>query len=236
MNCIVVDDEYPAREELKFFINAASKITIDGEFDDSIEALKYIQNNKPDIIFLDISMPKLDGMALAHIINDLDKKILVVFITAYKEHALEAFEIEAFDYILKPYSEERIITTLKRLENLKNQSVENSIKNKIALKKNEKLRVINISEIFYCKADEKRTQIFTQYDKYIENSSISDFYKKLPKNIFFRTHRSYIVNIDKITEIIPWFNNTYMIKLKDIDEEIPVSRNNLNSFKNLMNI
>ena len=236
MNCIVVDDEYPAREELKYFINEASKITIDGEFDDSIEALKYIQENEPDIIFLDISMPKLDGMALAHIINDLNKKIIVVFITAYKEHALEAFEIEAFDYILKPYSEERIITTLKRLENLKNQSIENSIKNKIALKKNDKLKVINISEIFYCKADEKRTQIFTQDNKYIENCSISDFYKKLPKNIFFRTHRSYIVNIDKITEIIPWFNNTYMIKLKDMDEEIPVSRNNLNSFKNLMNI
>ncbi|KGM98058.1 LytTR family transcriptional regulator [Clostridium botulinum] len=236
MNCIVVDDEYPAREELKFFINAASKITIDGEFDDSIEALKYIQNNKPDIIFLDISMPKLDGMALAHIINDLDKKIVVIFITAYKEHALEAFEIEAFDYILKPYSEERIITTLKRLENLKNQSVENCIKNKIALKKNQKLRVINISEICYCEADEKRTLIFTKSDKYIENCSISDFYKKLPKNIFFKTHRSYIVNIDKITEIIPWFNNTCMIKLKDLDEQIPVSRNNLNSFKNLMNI
>lgn len=172
MNCIVVDDEYPAREELKYFINEASKITIDGEFDDSIEALKYIQENEPDIIFLDISMPKLDGMALAHIINDLNKKIIVVFITAYKEHALEAFEIEAFDYILKPYSEERIITTLKRLENLKNQSIENSIKNKIALKKNDKLKVINISEIFYCKADEKRTQIFTQDNKYIENCSI----------------------------------------------------------------
>lgn len=236
MNCIIVDDEYPAREELKYFINQASNINVDKEFEDSIKALQYIQKNKPDIIFLDISMPKLDGMALAHIINELDKNIVVVFITAYKNHALEAFEIEAFDYILKPYSEERIITTLKRLEKLYNETIESCIKNKIALKKNDKLKVINIFDICYCKADEKRTLIITKEDEYIENCSISDFYKRLSKNIFFKTHRSFIVNIDKIIEIIPWFNNTLMIKLKDMKDEIPVSRNNINLFKKLMNI
>ena len=181
-------------------------------------------------------MPKLDGMSLAHIINEMDKKIMVVFITAYKEHAIEAFETEAFDYILKPYSEERIISTLKRLENLESQENDNSIKNKIALRKDEKLKVVGISDICYCKADEKKTIVYTAIEDYIENCSISDFHKKLPKKVFFRTHRSYIVNLDKITEIIPWFNNTYIIKLKGLDEEIPVSRNKMNDFKQLMNI
>ncbi|KEH97346.1 LytTR family transcriptional regulator [Clostridium botulinum C/D str. BKT12695] len=236
MNCIVIDDEYPSREELKYFIKQASNIDIDGEFDDSIESLQYIQQNKPDVVFLDISMPKLDGMSLAHIINELDKKIIIVFITAYKEHAIEAFETEAFDYILKPYSEERIISTLKRLEALEEQKNDNCIKNKIALRKNEKLKVVNILDICYCRADEKKTIVYTSNDDYIENCSISEFCKKLPQEMFFRTHRSYIVNLDKITEIIPWFNNTYMIKLKGLEEEIPVSRNKMNDFKQLMNI
>lgn len=239
MNCIVVDDEYPAREELKHFIREFSNIDIDDEFEDSIEALEYIEKNRPDIIFLDINMPKLDGVALARIINNFQKKSFVVFITAYKEHAVDAFEIKAFDYILKPYSEERIIRTLRQLEALENKEEKQNtpcIGNKIALRKNNKLKVIDICDICYCEAKERDTLIYTINDSYIENCSISEIYKKLPPNMFFKTHRSYIVNLEKVVEIIPWFNNTYMIKLKGIEGEIPVSRNNINSFKHLMGI
>lgn len=238
MNCIVVDDEYPAREELKHFIEEFSGIKIEGEFDDSIKALEYIEKNKPDIVFLDISMPRLDGMALGRIINNFEKKIIVVFITAHREHAVDAFEIEAFDYILKPYSEERIINTLRKLEKLgaeKNLS-NKCINNKITLRKNNKLKVISVCDICYCEAQERETVVYTNNDKFIEHCSISDFYKRLSEDTFFRTHRSYIVNLDKITEIIPWFNNTYMIKFKGIEEEVPVSRNNINNFKHLMGI
>ncbi|MCY6354570.1 LytR/AlgR family response regulator transcription factor [Clostridium sp. ZS2-4] len=234
MNCIVIDDEYPAREELKYFINELSNIRIEAEFEDSIKALEYIEKNKPDIIFLDINMPKLDGMALGRIINSFEKKIIIVFITAYKEYAVNAFEIEAFDYILKPYSEERIVNTLRRLE--KTEFVDKCINNKITLKNNNKLRVISICDICYCEASERETVIHTSEEKFIENCSISEFYKKLPKNNFFKSHRSYIVNLEKIVEIIPWFNNTYMVKLQEVDEEIPVSRNNINDFKHIMGI
>lgn len=236
MNCIIIDDEYPAREELKYFINEFSNIKIEEEFGDSIKALEYLEKKKPDIIFLDISMPKLDGMDLARIINSFEKNILVVFITAYKEYAVGAFDIEAFDYILKPYSEERIIRTLKRLEkNYTKEDIE-TLSSKITLKKCNKLKVIDISDICYCEAHERETIIYTANDRFVENCSISQFYKKLPKNNFFKTHRSYIVNLDKIVEIIPWFNNTYMVKLKDVKEEIPVSRNNINEFKHIMGI
>ncbi|MEL7597238.1 MAG: LytTR family DNA-binding domain-containing protein [Clostridiaceae bacterium] len=234
MNCIIVDDEYPAREELKYFINEFSNMKMEAEFEDSIKALEYIEENKPDIVFLDINMPKLDGMVLGKIINNFEKKIIIVFITAYKEHAVNAFEIEAFDYILKPYSEERIVNTLRRLEKI--QFVDKCINNKITLKKNNKLRVISICDICYCEARERETIIYTSKEKFIENCSISEFYKRLPKNNFFRSHRSYIVNLEKIVEIIPWFNNTYMVKIQGIDEEIPVSRNNINDFKHLMGI
>lgn len=234
MNCIIVDDEYPAREELKYFINEFSNMRMEAEFEDSIKALEYIEENKPDIVFLDINMPKLDGMVLGKIINNFEKNIIIVFITAHKEHAVNAFEIEAFDYILKPYSEERIVNTLRRLEKI--QFVDKCINNKITLKKNNKLMVISIYDICYCEARERETIIYTSKEKFIENCSISEFYKKLPKNNFFRSHRSYIVNLEKIVEIIPWFNNTYMVKIQGIDEEIPVSRNNINGFKHLMGI
>lgn len=118
MNCIILDDEFLAREELKYFVKKFSTIEILGEFDDSVNALSFVEKNKPDVVFLDINMPAVDGMTFGKIISDFDKVIQIVFITAYKEHALEAFEVKAFDYILKPYSAERIIGILNRLEQI----------------------------------------------------------------------------------------------------------------------
>lgn len=240
MKAIIVDDEFLAREELKYFIQNYSKIDIVSEFSDGIEVLKFIQNNEIDIIFLDINIPSLDGVLLAKSISKFTKKPYIVFITAYKEHAVEAFEVEAFDYILKPYSESRIVSMLKKLEsvdnNKKNNSPKNSISNKINLWKNEKIIVVDINDIYYCVARERITYVFTKDEEYSVNLCISDFYEKLPKDIFFKSHRSYIVNINKIREIIPWFNSTYNLKLQDIDYEVPVSRSNVKEFKQLMNI
>lgn len=234
MNCIIVDDELPSIQELSYFINNFSSIKIAEKFDDSIKALEYLQRHSVDIVFLDINMPKLDGLAFSRVINTMSGKPIFVFISAYSEYALEAFEVSAFDYILKPYSESRIITTLKKLENSETTVKRNS--DKIALWKNDKLSVINVNDIYYCEAHEHEVYIYTKDDQFKTTSSISDFYKKLPQNNFFRCHRSYIVNTDKITEIIPWFNNTYMLKLKGLESEIPVSRQNILAFKQLMGI
>lgn len=233
MNCIIIDDEFPAIEELSYFIKSYSSIKILEKFDDSIKALQFVQNNSVDIIFLDINMPKLDGMTFSRVINTLKNKPLIMFISAYKEHALEAFEVSAFDYILKPYPEDRIIGALKRLEN------SNGIKfnrDKITLWKNDILVVIPIRDICFCKANEHEVLVYTKEEEFKITSSISDFHMKLPQNNFFKCHRSYIVNLDKIKEIIPWFNNTYLLKLQDMEEEIPVSRHNLSKFKQLMGI
>lgn len=240
MKAIIVDDEFLAREELKYFIQNYSNLDIMGEFADGIEVLKFIQNNEVDVIFLDINIPSLDGVLLAKSISKFIKKPYIIFITAYKEHAVEAFEVEAFDYILKPYSESRIISMLKKLEssniNEKNASPKNNISNKISLWKNEKIIVVDVDDIYYCLARERITFVFTKNEEYSVNLCISEFYEKLPKNIFFKCHRSYIVNLNKIREIIPWFNNTYNLKLQNIDHEVPVSRSNIKEFKHLMNI
>lgn len=234
MNCIIVDDEFPARKELSYFINNFSSIKIIEEFEDGIKALEYIQNNKVDIIFLDINMPMLDGITLSKVINSLENKPLIVFITAHKEHAIDAFEVGAFDYIMKPYSENRIITSLKRLE--KSEENKQNKVDRLTFWKNEKLIVVNTEDIYYCQADERKVIIFTKNDKFEVVSGISDFFKKLPQGNYFKCHRSYIVNLDKITEIIPWFNNTYIVKLRGIDIEIPVSRNSISEFKRRMGI
>ncbi|MEW8993283.1 LytR/AlgR family response regulator transcription factor [Clostridium sp.] len=233
MNCIIVDDESPSREELKYFINNFSNIKIVSEFDDSIKALEYIEENKPDIIFLDINMPKLDGIALCKIISHFPKQSIIIFITAHKDYAVDAFEIQAYDYILKPYSEERIVSTLKKIEKLSDKK---SINNKITLWKDNKMIVKNIIDISYCEAKERETLIYINGVQYSVNCSISEFYKKLPKELFYRSHRSYIINTDKITEIVPWFNNTFMLKLQGEKVDIPVSRNNIVEFKQIMGI
>lgn len=242
MNAIVVDDEFLAREELKYFIKNFSNIDIKGEFEDGVEVLKYLQENKVDVIFLDINIPLLDGVVLAKSISKFSEKPYIVFITAYKEYASEAFEIEAFDYILKPFDEKRIISMLKKIENdfeEKNERknrVDKKLINKINVWKDEKIIIVDISDINYCEASERTTDVYTNEGKYSVNMSISEFYETLPKDIFFKTHRSYIVNLTKIKEIIPWFNNTYNLKLKDMEDNIPVSRSHIKDFRSLMNI
>jgi len=231
MNCIIVDDEYLSIQELSYFINNFSSIKILEEFTDSIKALEYVQKHAVDVVFLDINMPRLDGLVFSRVINALPNRPLFVFISAHSEHALEAFEVSAFDYILKPYSESRITYTLSRLESLE---CSKCTSNKMTLMKNDRLYVISINDICYCEAHEHEVLVYTPYDEFKVTSSISDFQKRLPEKAFFRCHRSYIINIDRLTEIVPWFNSTYIVKLKGVEAEIPVSRQNIIHFKQLM--
>lgn len=243
MKCIIVEDEFPAREELKYFIKNYSDIEIVNEFENGIDVLRFIQENNVDVIFLDINIPMLDGILLAKTINQFKYKPKIVFISAYKEYAVEAFELEVFDYLLKPYSDERIINTLKKLQQSKKDEIlkkdleeKNDIQDTITMWKDDKMIVLKFDDIYFCEAHERETIVYTKDNVYIAKSSISEFFKNLPKNQFFKTHRSYIVNIHKIKEIIPWFNSTYMLKLKDLKKEIPVSRSNIKEFRNTMNI
>ena len=241
MKSIIVEDEFPAREELKYFINNFSNIDILAEFDNGLDVLKFIQNNFVDVIFLDINIPQLDGMLLAKTISQFKYKPKIVFITAYKEYAVDAFELDAFDYVLKPYSDDRIKSTLKKLEKIeiKNDEVINTnttTSGNLTLWKENKLVVVNIEEIYYCEARERETLVYTKDGHYIYKNSMTEFEKKLTLEKFFKTHRSYIVNINKIKEIIPWFNSTYKLKLSGIENDIYVSRSKIKEFKKLMNI
>lgn len=238
LKCVIVEDEFPAREELKYFISSYDGIELEKEFDSPLDALKFIQNNQIDVIFLDINMPELDGMSLGKILSKLNSQLKIVFITAYRDYAAEAFEIKAFDYLLKPYSEDRIREVLDNLTSTNKGELTklNNKLNKITVSSGEKLIVLSIDEISYIEIIEKESLIYTKDSSYTSKLKLSKWEELLPKNKFYRTHRSYIVNLDKIKEIEPWFNGTYILKIEDLKFKVPVSRNNIKEFKELLHI
>ncbi|RWR01250.1 LytTR family transcriptional regulator [[Pantoea] beijingensis] len=244
MKAIIVEDEFLAQQELSWLIQQHSKITIEASFDDGLDVLKYLQNNQVDVIFLDINIPSLDGVLLAQNISKFANKPLIVFITAYKEHAVEAFELEAFDYILKPYHESRMVTMLRKLEATYQQNQQASTPDNtqlaapltINLVKDERIIVTDINDIYYAEAHEKMTFVYTRREEYVMSMNITEFCSRLPEAYFFRCHRSWCVNLSKIREIEPWFNNTYILKLKDLDFQVPVSRSKVKAFRQLMRL
>ncbi|STO30793.1 putative two-component response-regulatory protein YehT [Fusobacterium necrogenes] len=238
LNCIIVEDEFPAREELKYFISKHKGLNLEKEFDNPVDALKYFQEAKTDIVFLDINMPELDGMSLGKILMKLNPELKIVFITAYKDFAAEAFEIKAFDYILKPYSEKRISEVLDNLISVRENNFVKEIEkiNKVTVFLNEKMVVLSLDEICYIEVAEKESLVYTKEEVYTSKFKISKWEEILPENKFYRTHRAYIVNLDKIKEIEPWFNGTFVLKVQDLKFKVPVSRNNVKEFKELLNI
>jgi two-component system LytT family response regulator len=256
MNCLIIDDEKPSREELRYFIENHSEINILNEFENSIQALKFLQESKAvDVIFLDINMPNLDGMELARIIHRFKVRPEIVFVTAYKEHALDAFQVEAFDYLLKPYSRERIIGLLNKLEDRIESSKfprdklvdikqeedrhrdDSAKKMKLSFTNGEKILVLNYDEILCVKANERKVDVYYgDREVFTANFKISELEEKLYGEMFFRIHRSYIVNIEKIKEIEMWFNNTYLLTIEGMEEKVPVSRSYVKEFKKIMKI
>ena len=245
MKVIIVEDEFLAQQELTWLIQQHSQMEIVGTFDDGLDVLKFLQHNKVDAIFLDINIPSLDGVLLAQNISQFAHKPFIVFITAWKEHAVEAFELEAFDYILKPYQETRIVSMLQKLESSWQQQQsgtsnspagvarENDTMNLI---KDERIIVTPINDIDYAEALEKMTFVYTRRESYVMPMNITEFCSKLPTSHFFRCHRSYCVNLNKIREIEPWFNNTYILRLRDLEFQVPVSRSKVKEFRQIMHL
>ncbi|MFU0852130.1 LytR/AlgR family response regulator transcription factor [Kluyvera cryocrescens] len=245
MKVIIVEDEFLAQQELTWLIQQHSQMEIVGTFDDGLDVLKFLQHNKVDAIFLDINIPSLDGVLLAQNISQFAHKPFIVFITAWKEHAVEAFELEAFDYILKPYQETRIVSMLQKLESSWQQQQSGTSNSPagvarendtINLIKDERIIVTPINDIYYAEAHEKMTFVYTRRESYVMPMNITEFCSKLPTSHFFRCHRSYCVNLNKIREIEPWFNNTYILRLRDLELQVPVSRSKVKEFRQIMHL
>lgn len=247
---ILVDDEKPALDELSYMLKTYTEFQIIGAFTDPVLALEAIYETPVDVVFLDISMPEMNGFMLAKLLLKLPHCPLIVFATAYDEYAVSAFEIQALDYLLKPLTEERLLKTItyikKQLAKHKRDlnplqqllSVDKSTKNhqKLPLWKKDRIYLVNKSDILFCTTNENETTIVTSKESFVLSDTLTDLENQLDDPAFFRCHRSYLIRLDAISEIIPWFNNTYAVKFKGYPEAVPISRRNAKQFKTLMNL
>jgi two-component system LytT family response regulator/two-component system response regulator LytT len=250
IRCIIVDDEKPARDELTYLLSSIEDIMVVGEAENGIQAIRKAIEEKPQLVFLDVNMPGINGIDVAKELAALESKPLIVFITAYDSYAVSAFEVSAFDYLLKPVSEERLRNSLDRirsmvssrearvLDKLDKLSGELGLSRstRIVGYQNGMLFPIELDEILFLTLEEKNTIVVCERGKFQINGTLSELQEKLSDRRFFRSHKSYIVNLDRIDSIEPWFNSTYNIHIKGIDETIPVSRTYAKAFKEAMNI
>lgn len=241
LKALVVDDEAPARSELKYLLERTGEVEVVGEAGSGTEALKLVSGLQPEVVFLDIKMPGQDGFAVAEALSAaLEEPPLFVFATAFDSYALQAFQVQAVDYILKPFQEERVAQTVERLLSLRAAHRQGDLAQslKILLQKvreeeeparlpvdiNDRIVLLPVKDICAAYCRDKDVFVKTKGEEYQVRSTLTELEERLGCR-FFRAHKGYLVNIDHIAEIVPWFHGSYLLLLDDCQHmEIPVSR------------
>ncbi|GIN64245.1 sensory transduction protein LytT [Robertmurraya siralis] len=238
LKAYIVDDEPLARDELKYLLNRSKEVEVIGEGDGIDVALMEITSLKPDLIFIDIELDSENGLSLAQHLEFLNPPPAIVFATAYDEYALQAFESNAVDYILKPFDENRLQRTLEKISNLRYRGQETPDASKLIKQNNDKLVILvderivllHHDDILFLHSSEGKSTIKTIENEYKVSEPLVVLEKKLNNTAFIRVHRSFIVHMDHIVEIEPWFNSTYNLRLKD-GSTVPVSRTYVKDLK-----
>lgn len=278
---ILIDDEAPARDELRYLLttNHANIINIIGEADNATAAISLITREQPDLIFLDIHMHGLSGLELGEVIHDISPKSKIIFATAYDEYALKAFELQALDYVVKPIEEERLKKAIQHAEKVlypnglplaPSDSAEGgassespapadsvtadestatatpatpSIRtNKIAVDDGAHILLIDLDTISYITGESGRLEVHTTKGTYTSNKTLTELQERLRGTSLYRVHRSYIVNLNMVSEVVPWFKGTYWLRLPQTTKkgteliDIPVSKAQVKPIKELLGI
>ena len=242
---VVVDDERPARNELCFLLEQLDDVDVVGQASNGVDAMQVIREQKPDLVLLDIHMPGRTGFEVARELLLREVKTSVVFVTAFDQYAIEAFEVNAVDYLLKPVEAERLAHTIERVrerasENdpsgtiladdqlervLQHVSKQQNRRDRVALRVGERFQLIPSGDIIYASlSDEVITVVAGGLTGTSNFRTLDELQSNLDPEIFWRVHRSHLVNINKVKEIVPWSRN-YLLKMKDRQgTEIPVSR------------
>ncbi len=249
LRVMVVDDEQLAREELCYQLEQMADVEVVAQAGNGLEALSAVDRHEPDLVFLDIQMPGLSGFEVARrLLTREDDSPALVFVTAFDQHAIEAFEVNAVDYLLKPVEgarlEQALVRARRRLSSERpaagpgiplNDQLEQIVKmmagrqvrrDQIAIKTGERFLLVQAEEIIYASvADESINIVTGQVTGTSNYRTLDDLQGRLDPEIFWRVHRSHLVNINKIKEIVPWFSRNYILRMKDAKAtEIPVSR------------
>nr|WP_263326355.1 LytTR family DNA-binding domain-containing protein [Neobacillus sp. Marseille-Q6967] len=236
---LIVDDEPYSREELKHLLGNFPAIQIVGEAESGEAAIMKVIHHQPDVVFLDVEMPKMNGMQAAKALQELKKVPMVVFATAYPQFAAEAFRYNAIDYLLKPYDEEQLHETINRIENNLQSTKEpepGKSTGKLAVELDGEIFYIEPKEILYIVRDEKFTKLVTKNGEYETKQSLKDFELRLVKFGFFRIHKSFLVNLEFVTRLTPWFNGAYQLQIEGRKEMLSVSRNYAKALRNRLEI
>lgn len=224
LNVLIADDNEGMRLVLRKAVEKAGHRVM-AEAASGEEAVQKAEENRPDVIFMDIEMPGMDGVEAARRIQDIDPRIFLIFATAYEEYRKEAFEVYAFDYLVKPFEVKRVEETLERIENLRLGRMEAAIpapskpsrSSKLLLRHKDGISLVDAADIILIQRENRSTVIYTPNEKHVTSETLSELEQRLPADKFFRCHKSYIVNIERITRIYPYGRWTYIVKLKGTD-------------------
>ncbi|MFD2372009.1 LytR/AlgR family response regulator transcription factor [Brevibacillus sp. GCM10020057] len=226
---MIAEDERLAREELVYLLQQEADVELLATATNGRELLELVEDCVPDVVFLDVKMPELEGTQAARMLAARKQHPLIVFCTAHEEFAVDAFKLYAVDYLLKPFEPRRVQETMQRVrERLAKGKAEQAApvkRSKLLVEENNRLVVIDPATIVYAVREERFVQIHTQTDVYTTRMTLSQLEEKLQAYDFFRTHKSYLVNLQYVSELTPWFNGAYNLQLKGEQRiRIPVSR------------
>jgi DNA-binding LytR/AlgR family response regulator len=235
MRTLIVDDEAPARERLKRYLAVFEGVEVIGEAKDGVEAVEMIEAQSPDLVLLDIQMPGLDGFG---VIETLEDPPAIVFVTAYDEYAIRAFEVHALDYLLKPFSRERLGTAIRRAQEapaegqdlsaqlrplLESLAAEGRYLTRLAVRDRECIRLLDAGEVDWIGIEDEQVMVHVGDQAYAVRRTLTELEARLDPKRFFRAHRSAIVNLDRVQEIIPWFRGGHILRLTT-GAEVDLSR------------
>jgi DNA-binding LytR/AlgR family response regulator len=244
MRILVVDDETPAREELRYVLEELTPGAMFLEASNGNEALALLESDQVDVAFLDINMPGLDGLTVAATVIEGPEPPLVVFATAYDEHALQAFDLAALDYVVKPFDERRLARTMDRVraalgERRALEERQAALRQYLAAnatpggltklwgqRENESRVLVDYQDILWVVAEAKRVFVQTTAgEKLLVRYTLKELEPRLTAHSFARVHKGYLVNLDHVAEVEPWFSGTYVVRMADgAGTEVPMSR------------
>lgn len=218
LKVLIADDKFEMRMILKKALSKINGIEIIGEAENGKDAVLIVEKEKPDSVFLDVEMPVVDGIEAAKQIIDINPKTMIVFITAYQQYMPQAFELYSFDYMIKPFKIDRLNETVERMFEVKSNNL-NKTSKKIVLKTKNRQILVQPDNIILVQRENRTTTVITKNEKYSISHTLSEMENILPKEIFLRSHKSYIININRIKEVEQYGRWTYVVKFDCIDED-----------------